>query len=131
MLKPDSLGTFIIDTVYMRKRYLTILMPFSFFISSFVGGTDPFLIKPDEPKVAHLYPNPATSYIIFSFDKSVDKTFTLQIYNFIGKRMYETRINDSKITINFDENYSRGIYVYQLRDQSGRIVESGKFQVVK
>jgi len=29
------------------------------------------------------------------------------------------------------EDFYRGIYVYQLRDKDGKIIESGKFQVVK
>lgn len=114
----------------MRKNYLAILLPLVVLISSYVGDPDPFA-SIDTPKVTHLYPNPATSYINFNFDKSVDKTYSLQIYSFIGKKMYETRINDTKLTVTLDENYSRGIYVYQLRDQSGRLVESGKFQVAK
>jgi hypothetical protein len=28
-------------------------------------------------------------------------------------------------------DFPRGVYVYQLRDKTGRIVESGKFQVSK
>jgi hypothetical protein len=131
LLKPDSLGSFIFDIVPMRNSYLAVLLTFPIFISSYFGDRNPFLANPDDPKVTHLYPNPATTYINFSFDKSVDKTYILQIYSFMGKKMNETRITDAKLTITFDENYYRGIYVYQLRDQSGRIVESGKFQVIK
>jgi hypothetical protein len=80
---------------------------------------------------SHFYPNPATSYINFTFDKTVDKSYTLQVYNFIGRKMNDIRISDAKLTINLDDNYFRGLYVYQLRDQSGKIVESGKFQVNK
>ena len=45
--------------------------------------------------------------------------------------MYETRITDAKLNIVLDDNYYRGIYVYQLHDQTGKIIESGKFQVSK
>ena len=45
--------------------------------------------------------------------------------------MAEIRLTDSKLTINFDNNYSRGLYIYQLQDLSGKLVESGKFQVNK
>jgi hypothetical protein len=85
----------------------------------------------DKPKITHYYPNPATSFINFTFDESVDKTYSLQIYNFMGRKMHEERITDSKITITFDDNYFRGLYIYQLRDKSGRIIESGKFQISK
>jgi hypothetical protein len=115
----------------MRKLYLIGLVGLTLLINSYVGDRDPFNSSPDTPKIAHFYPNPATSYINFTFDKTVDKSYTLQVYNFIGRKMNDIRINDSKITINLDDNYLRGLYVYQLRDQSGRIVESGKFQVNK
>jgi len=29
------------------------------------------------------------------------------------------------------DNYYTGIYIYQLRDQTGNIAESGKFNVIK
>ncbi|HVZ24484.1 MAG TPA: T9SS type A sorting domain-containing protein [Sediminibacterium sp.] len=85
----------------------------------------------DKPKITHFYPNPATSYINFTFDESVDKSYSLQIYNFMGRKMHEERITDTRITITFDDNYFRGLYIYQLRDKSGRIIESGKFQISK
>jgi hypothetical protein len=28
-------------------------------------------------------------------------------------------------------DFSRGIYIYQIRDKSGRMLDSGKFQVAK
>ena len=115
----------------MRKLYLIGLVGLTLLINSYVGDKDPFNSNPDTAKIAHFYPNPATSYINFTFDKTVDKSYTLQVYNFIGRKMNDIRISDSKITINLDDNYLRGLYVYQLRDQSGRIVESGKFQVNK
>lgn len=82
-------------------------------------------------KVTRYYPNPATTVINFEFDKTIDKTYTLLITNFLGKRMTEVRITESKITVSLDDQYYRGLYIYQLRDQSNRIVESGRFQVVK
>lgn len=82
-------------------------------------------------KVTRFYPNPATTVINFEFDKTVDRTYTLLITNFLGKRMTELRITESKITVSLDDQYYRGLYIYQLRDQSNRIIESGRFQVVK
>jgi hypothetical protein len=113
----------------MRKLYLSCLLALPLFLGSYTGdSTTPF---GEGSKVTHFYPNPATSYINFTFDKSIDKTFSLQVYNFIGRKMTELKITDQKLTITFDDNYLRGLYIYQLRDASGRIVESGKFQVSK
>jgi hypothetical protein len=115
----------------MRKLYLIGLVLFTLLINSYVADGFAFDNPADGSKITHFYPNPATNYINFTFDRSVDKTYTLQIYNFIGRKMNDIRITDSRLTINFDDNYYRGLYVYQLRDQSGRIIESGKFQVNK
>lgn len=104
-------------------------MLFTLLINSYVVDGNSFDNPADSAKVTHFYPNPATAFINFTFDKSVDKTYTLQVYNFIGKKMNDIRITDSKLTITFDDNYFRGLYVYQLRDNTGKIVESGKFQV--
>lgn len=45
--------------------------------------------------------------------------------------MQEVRIVEPKIILTLDDNYYRGLYIFQLRDKDGRIIESGKFQVVK
>jgi hypothetical protein len=85
-----------------------------------------------EIKVVKFYPNPATSLITFEFKKETEdnKTYTFQVYNFPGKKMFETDNVSSKTVIDLS-NFFRGIYIYQLKDQSGRIIESGKFMVVK
>ncbi len=90
-----------------------------------------FNSNPDQVKLVQFYPNPAISSITFEFARSVDKSYTLVIYNFIGKKVNEIVVNSSKINLTLDNNYYRGLYVFQLRDKTGQIVESGKFQVVK
>lgn len=77
------------------------------------------------------YPNPATSVINFEFSKATpDNSYTLQVYNFIGKKVSEVIVTNNKTAVNLD-NYFRGVYIFQLRDKTGRIIDSGKFQVVK
>jgi hypothetical protein len=116
----------------MRQRYLLVLLTAVLGICAFAPDREwPYTTTDDTPKLTHLFPNPATSYINFSFDKSIDRSYTLQVYNFIGRKTYESRVTDSRITITLDDSYFRGLYIYQLRDASGRIVESGKFQVNK
>jgi hypothetical protein len=44
--------------------------------------------------------------------------------------VYESKNMSSKTTINLND-YNRGMYIYQLKDASGRMIESGKFQVSK
>ena len=42
--------------------------------------------------------------------------------------MYESQISQDKFTVNLND-YTRGIYIYHLVDATGKIIESGKFQV--
>jgi hypothetical protein len=76
------------------------------------------------------YPNPATSVITLELNKSLDRGYSLQIYNFLGKKMFESVNINQRTTVNLTE-FSRGVYIYQLRDRSGKMIESGKFQVSK
>ena len=119
----------------MRHLYSVTLLVCFVVCSSFTSDYNPyenlFRFNDTPSKVQRFFPNPATQYIQFDFDKTVDKTYTLEIYNFIGRKMSSSVINDSKIIIYFNDNYFRGLYIFQLRDRTGRIIESGKFQVVR
>lgn len=84
----------------------------------------------DAVKTVKFYPNPATSFINFEFEKDYDKSYTLLIFNFIGKKVEEIKVTEQKITVPLTDLY-RGLYVFQLRDKQGNVVESGKFQVAK
>lgn len=48
----------------------------------------------------------------------------------MGKKVYQVKNTPSRIAINLDD-FFRGVYIFQLRDKNGVIVQSGKFQVVK
>lgn len=80
--------------------------------------------------ILRTYPNPATSVVNFDFQKGYDKGYSIQVYSFLGKKMYEANNITARTTLNLTE-FTRGVYIYQLRDRSGKIVESGKFQVSK
>jgi hypothetical protein len=83
-------------------------------------------------KSVKCYPNPAVSFVNFEFSPQViSKNYSLQVYSFTGKKMYDANISNVKITLSLTNDFYRGIYVYQLRDKSGRILETGKFQVTK
>jgi len=80
--------------------------------------------------IIKFYPNPAISFITFDLQTSSDKGYDMQIFNFLGKMVFEQKNIATKTTINLND-YSRGVYIYQLRDHDGKILESGKFQVSK
>ncbi|MBK5273334.1 MAG: T9SS type A sorting domain-containing protein, partial [Bacteroidia bacterium] len=79
-------------------------------------------------RIIKLYPNPAQSYITFDIQKSSEKGLSIQVFNFLGKKMYESQKINEKLTVDLAE-FNRGVYIYHLRDLNGKIIESGKFQV--
>jgi hypothetical protein len=82
-----------------------------------------------QAKPIKFYPNPASATINFDFQRGYDQSYALQIFNFLGKKVYETKNLSARNNINLSD-YFRGIYFFQLRDRNGMLVESGKFQVV-
>ncbi|MBA4167215.1 MAG: T9SS type A sorting domain-containing protein [Chitinophagaceae bacterium] len=81
-------------------------------------------------KIIKFYPNPATSIINFEFQKDYDKSYSFQVFSFLGKKVYDISNITPKTVVNLGDFY-RGIYIFQLRDRNGRVVDSGKFQVSK
>lgn len=84
----------------------------------------------EQPKLIKFYPNPAVSVINFDYQRGYNSNFSLVIFNFMGKKVYELKNTPSKMNINLTD-FVRGIYVFQIRDLNGGVVESGKFQVTK
>lgn len=83
-----------------------------------------------EARIVKFYPNPATTFITFDFQKDFDKSYTFQIFNFLGKKVYDVTNLTPKTVVNLNDFY-RGVYIFQIRDKSGKIVDSGRFQVAK
>ena len=81
-------------------------------------------------KIIKFYPNPATSIINFDFQKGYDKSYNFQIFNFLGKKVFEINDVTPRTIVNLTDFY-RGIYIFQLKDKSGKMIDSGKFQVSK
>lgn len=80
-------------------------------------------------RIVKLYPNPATTYITFELPKEFEKTHVIQVYSFMGKKVFETQTRNQKTTIDLSD-FNRGLYIYHLVDiATGKIAESGKFQV--
>jgi hypothetical protein len=113
------------------KFIVVIVLLFSFYATG-VGqktwkeGTAPV----SEKAMIRFYPNPATSIINFEFKIPVYSGYTLQVFSFLGRKVLTVLVTNTKTSVNNSE-LNRGIYVFQLRDTNGRIVESNKFQVNK
>jgi len=111
------------------KRILPILsfLLFSVIYSSAQESRNPI---PDAAKRMSLYPNPATSYITFDVQKIDQKGLTIVVFNFLGKKMAEKQSVNEKTLLSLTD-FSRGTYIYHLVDQSGKVLDTGKFQVSK
>ena len=81
-------------------------------------------------KIVKFYPNPATSNINFELQRALDKSYSLQIFNFMGKKVLELTPSSQKLNLSLNGLY-RGVYVFQLRDKTGKIFDSGRFQVIR
>jgi CxxC motif-containing protein len=120
-------------TLPILISYFKTLLPALLFVcASFALGSFASVANAQGIKVEMIrcYPNPATSVVNFEFQKKIDKSYVLQVYSFVGKKMVETPVMNNKITVTLND-FNRGIYVYQLRDKSGETVVAGKFQVIK
>lgn len=113
----------------LKKPLIILILLFGITFTSFAQNK----ITPGGDLIAKrikFYPNPATSVVSFEFQRTLDAGASLQFYNFMGKKVYETKASAPRLNISLTDFY-RGVYIYQLRDKNGMILESGKFQVVK
>jgi hypothetical protein len=114
----------------MKKFLLIILTSFTFSAMAQPAKNGVAVVFEQKEKVIKFYPNPAISVISFEFQKTIERGYILQIFNFLGKKVFERTTLSQKNDVELAEFY-RGVYIFQLRDRAGRIVESGKFQVAK
>jgi hypothetical protein len=95
-----------------------------------VHGKSQTRSNPQDPavRITRFYPNPAVSQITFDFDQAADKNNSFQVFNFIGKKVYESQNVSAKTVIDVTDYY-RGVYIFRLEDKNGKLLDTGKFQV--
>ncbi len=113
----------------MRIFYLLLTCTL-FTAAQLKGQTVPAGSQDPEVKHVKFYPNPATSLITFEFQKSGNDSYSFQVFNFLGRKVIEMSNVTPKTSINLTD-FPRGIYIFQIKDQNGRVIESGRFQVNK
>lgn len=111
------------------KRLLLITLT-GLFLSTATLGQDGRTGPGDPGKGMKLYPNPASSYITFDLSKGHQKGLNIVVYNFLGKKMSENQNVGEKTTLQLGD-YNRGVYIYHVTDQSGKVLDTGKFQVAR
>ena len=112
-------------------RRILLISSFILFTAVLSRAQDSRVPVPDPgTMVLKLYPNPATTYITFDLQKGYQKGMTITVFNFLGKKIVETPNVNEKTTLSVTD-FNRGIYIYYLSDQSGKVLDTGKFQVSK
>jgi hypothetical protein len=81
-------------------------------------------------RIVKLYPNPATTNITFDLQKGYQQGMSVQLFSFMGKKVLDVPATGQKTIINLTD-FNRGLYMYHLLDATGKVIESGKFQVSK
>lgn len=114
----------------MKKFYLIFLLCVATVFVNNTYAQSPMGEPSTQQKILKFYPNPATTNINFDFTKTYFNTYTLTVINFMGKKVFEQKSIPSRLNINLDGFY-RGIYIFQLIDKNGTVIETGKFQVLK
>ena len=111
------------------KQIFYIFILVVFFATASKAQYKPITTIEPTTKYVNFYPNPAITNITFELQQ-YDQSYTLQIFNFIGKKMIDIRADAPVINLSLTDFY-RGLYIFQLRDRTGRTLDSGKFQVIR
>lgn len=115
----------------MKKIFFILILIIGINFTSFAQNrtfSDEVVVQ---TKYIKSYPNPASSVVNFEFQKGYNKSYSIQVLNTIGKKIFEAKNISSLLSINLkEEKFYRGIYIYQLIDKNGIVVESGKILVV-
>ena len=113
----------------MKKFTLIILLSVFIGLQSNAQATGTSAVQ-TAAKMVKFFPNPATTYVNFEFQQLQQKTYSLQLYNFLGKKILDLPELTPRTQVNLT-NYTRGVYIFQLKDKTGKVIESGKFQIEK
>ena len=111
------------------KRIFTLIVLLTLFQATGLSQ-DRNLQQGTPARFIRFYPNPATTFINIEFQRAQLRNTSFQVFNFLGKKVVELQDLNGKTRIDLT-GYSRGIYIYLLKDRNGKVIESGKFQIEK
>jgi hypothetical protein len=69
-----------------------------------------------------IYPNPTNAN--FTIALGALKDVTVEIYNVLGKKVYEKQTNQSKLNVENNTTFTSGIYLIKATDQSNKVYHS-------
>ncbi len=129
LILPDSILRESANFTLLKKHITITILLFGLTFTSFAQNK-PAINADVQTKLVKFYPNPATSNINFELQRPLDKSYSLQVFNFMGKKVLELTPASQRMNLSLAGLY-RGVYIYQLRDKSGKILDSGRFQVIR
>jgi hypothetical protein len=74
-----------------------------------------------------VYPNPAQTNLIFSYQSESQEPLQLDIFDMLGRMMYSKEIQTGNTPLNI-ETWPKGVYVYRLNSK-GILIKAGKLIV--
>jgi len=114
----------------LKKLIIISIVLFGLMFTSFAQNKIAASNGEPSAKLIKYYPNPATTVINFEFIQGYDKSFSLQLFNFMGKKVLEINTLSQLTNLSLN-NFYRGVYIFRLSDKNGNVIDSGKFQVVR
>ncbi|HXB13514.1 MAG TPA: T9SS type A sorting domain-containing protein [Bacteroidia bacterium] len=73
-----------------------------------------------------VYPNPCTTQITFKYGTEFAKYIV--VFDITGRQVVETTMENGSVSLNTSV-YAKGIYLFQVNDKSGNMLDRGKFLV--
>ncbi|HXP53247.1 MAG TPA: T9SS type A sorting domain-containing protein [Bacteroidia bacterium] len=74
------------------------------------------------------YPNPCTSQVTFRY--TMNGASTLFVYDVTGREIGHAEMKNGLVSLNTSA-YSTGMYLYHITDNSGKVLDNGKFSVIQ
>jgi hypothetical protein len=110
-------------------KFITLILVSLLFVNTSFSQKS-VLQKADnqEVKSIRFFPNPASTTVTFEFNEAIEKGYSLQVYSFLGRQVLTVPVTGTRISINVSD-LMKGVYIFQVRNASGRIVATNKFQV--
>jgi hypothetical protein len=93
-------------------------------------GTAGVIDELNNPGAVKVFPNPTNTVVNIAIENVTLTNAHLVIFDITGKKIIEQNITKSVNTINVAD-FNNGVFVYTITDANGKILKSGKFDVVK
>ena len=98
--------------LHSKLKYLIyVLIRFIYIFTFIIGLTFTSFAQTkqteQQQKILKLYPIPASTTITFDFVRSYDRLSSLQIYNFMGKKVYEVRNVSARMVLPLNDFFFR------------------------